>query len=272
MRHLSEIVLLMSSITALGCQAAAAADPAFVVLGNNVRVPEFPAAADFIAGSDFGHGGIGEIRTHGFQIRNMSSTSLAPTPVTIVGANEADYTVRMEPARSIPAMQQTEFVIECRIQGTGLRTAECIIETDSVVTPTVRFRLSAVGSSNPFPVDAEHVLAFDQPLKVKCSDGQCFVSGTILASNLLVSHPFVFGSIDVYAGTTDFADFGNEFETITYKQRPMLAGKPAKFVKIKFRVPAPPGSFRVFARHFPSDAEPSLVNNLAHADYFVPIQ
>lgn len=148
----------------------------------------------------------------------------------------------------------------------------CTIISDSVTTPTFQFRLTAIGSSNPVTVNAEHVIAFDQPLKVKCSDGQCFVSGKMLVSNLLVGHQFAFGAIDVYAGTTEFADFGNGFQTISYKESPTLPGKPTKFVKIKFTVPAPAGSFRVFARHHPSSVEPNFANNLAYADYFVPIE
>jgi hypothetical protein len=280
MHHLPQITRIVKNLVAIGSLAIAAAanaalvnGPTFVVLGNNIRVPEFPEAADRIAGTNFATGKPGDVVVRAFQVRNTSLTTLTLTlPLTIGGSDAADYKFLMQPSAVIPPKQQSEFVIQLHFLGTGGRNAECTINSDSVATPTFQFRLSATGALDAQDPDIENVVVIDQPLKVKCTDGQCFVSGTVLAANSFVNSPLENSFVQIYAGTSEFADFANASDPILVKFPLVVPGKPVKFAKIKFTVPAPAGSFRVFARIFPSSKEPSFANNLAHADYIAPVE
>src|SRR5687767_6199695 len=100
--------IMMASALVNSATATAAAN--IQVTGNNLIIPTTTGGEE-VNGTDFPRTPIsGQTRTHTFSIRNIGDTNLIITPpVTIGGANPADFSVVMQPTAVIPPGQQSSF-------------------------------------------------------------------------------------------------------------------------------------------------------------------
>lgn len=113
--------LLGASLTVTGCALAIAAppnppffSPEILITGQSSPVLDGSMQPLKLDGTYFGLAQLGiNSWEHSFEIRNMNNADLIVTaPVTITGANAADFFVTQQPATIVPPGQRTSFAIK----------------------------------------------------------------------------------------------------------------------------------------------------------------
>ena len=137
-------------------ESVVARSPEIIVYGNSTAVHDgdiTPSASDH---TDFGSADFPDgSATRTFTIQNIGTATLTVGPVTLSGANAADFSVLVQPMNSVPAGGSTTFQIRFSPRAVGHRTASLSIGNNDVNENPFDFALQATGASTASSLSRE---------------------------------------------------------------------------------------------------------------------
>jgi hypothetical protein len=227
-----------ASLTIAGQEIEVQGNGMPVVDGSNV-----PASSNY---TDFGWTTVssGSI-TRQFLIKNTGTSSLTlsgGTPVTLSGGNAGDFTVTMQPASSLPAMNgMSMFEIQFDPSAAGMRTTTVnIANNDCDEAPytfdiqgkgTVPQAISVFGNGNQIANRASTVNVSDDTDFGNASTGGGTVSHTFTIANIANGSPLsLTGAPRVTIADRDASDF-----TVTAQPSVMVEGGTTTTFTIQFQ-------------------------------------
>jgi hypothetical protein len=127
-----------NNVTTLGCTAE------IEVKGNSIDICSGSSAASTTNNTDWGNVALGSAQTKEFFIKNLGTTVLNITGVSITGTNASDFSILYPSgALAINAYNVSQLWVDCTPSATGTRTATLNIFSNDCDEPTFTFALQA---------------------------------------------------------------------------------------------------------------------------------
>ena len=172
-------------------ETAVAPAPEIIVYGNSTPVADgdtTPSASDH---TNFGTGFPSETVIRTFTIQNIGTATLTVGPITLSGANAADFSVLAQPMNSVPAGGNTTFQVQFRPSAAGTRSASLHIGNNDVDENPYDFALQATAATAASSLSREVWTA---------------VSGTTVASIPVGAAPNIADTLSSFEAPANWAD------------------------------------------------------------------